>query len=92
MKIFSSGVRQGSMLDPFLLNIVLSDLFLCTDYINFSSYVDVNTTYCGDNSISNVIMILEDSAEKFFQCFFDNQIKGNSNKYQILLSENGETQ
>ena len=92
MKIFSSEVRQGSILDPFLLNIVLSDLFLCIDYIIFSSYIDVNTVYCGDDSISNVILILEDSAEKFFQCFFDNQIKGNSNKYHILLSENGETQ
>ena len=56
------GVPQGSILTPILFKIFLSYLFLVIDDIDFVSYPDDNTIYCGGDTIDDVILSLQDSA------------------------------
>ena len=53
---------------------------------DFSSYADDNTTYDSGNSIDEVISSLQESAEKLFQWFSDNQMKGNTDKCHLIVS------
>ena len=80
------GVPQGSILGPILFNIFLSDLFLVISDTDFSSYADDNTLYDSGNSIDEVISSLQESAEKLFQWFSHNQMKGNTDKCHLIVS------
>ena len=50
------------------------------------SYADDNTVYDSGNSIDEVISSLQQSAEKLFQWFSHNQIKGNTDKCRLIVS------
>ena len=80
------GVPQGSVLGPILFNIFLSDLFLVISNTDFCSYADDNTIYDSGNSIDDVISSLQESAEKLFQWFSHNQMKGNTDKCHLNVS------
>ena len=80
------GVPQGSILGPILFNIFLNDLFLVVKGTDFASYADDNTIYDIGESINDVIASLQDSSEKLFQCFSDNQLKGNTGKCYLIAS------
>ena len=54
-----------------------------TDY---SSYADDNTIYDSGNSIDEVISSLQESAEKLFQWFSHDQMKGNTDKCHLIVS------
>ena len=66
--------------------IFLSDLFLVINNSDFSSYVEDNTIYDSGNSIDDVISSLQESAEKLFQWFSHNQMKGNTDKCHLIVS------
>ena len=80
------GVPQGSILGPILFNIFLSDLYFMISDTDFSSYADDNTIYDSGNSIGEVISSLQESAEKLFQWFSHNQMKGNTDKCHLIVS------
>ena len=66
-----SGVPQGFILGPLLLNIFLCDLFLIMESIDIASYADDNTPYTTGNSMEDVIKKLENAAKTLFQWFSD---------------------
>ena len=85
------GVPQGSILGPILLNIFLSDLFFVLKDTDFASYADDNTIYDIGDSINDVIASLQDSSEKLFKWFSDNQLKGNTDKCHLIVSSDDST-
>ena len=82
------GVPQGSILGPILFNIFLSDWFLAVQNVDFASYADDNTIYDASDNIDEVIFSLQESSEKLFKWFADNQIKFNENKCHLIVSTN----
>ena len=57
------GVPQGFKLEPLLFNMLLCDLFLIMENIDFASYADDNMAYATGNSNEEVILKLEDSSK-----------------------------
>ena len=74
------------ILGSVLFNIFSSDLLLVISDTDFSSYADDNTIYDPGKSIDEVISSLQESAEKFFQWFSHNQLKGNTDKCHLIFS------
>ena len=81
------GVPQGSILGPFVFNIFLSDLFLIVDDIDIANYADDSTIYKEHENIDDLITSLQNAAAKFFKWFSDNQMRGNTDKCQLLVSK-----
>ena len=71
---------------PLLFNIFLSDLFLIVKDVNIASYADDNTLYDSCDTIEEVISSLQSSFKKLFQWLSDNQMKGNTEKYHLIMS------
>ena len=46
----------------------------------------INTIFDSDNSIDDVISSVQESAEKLFQWFSHNQMKGNTDKCHLIVS------
>ena len=78
------GVPQGSILGPILFNI--SDLFLVVKDVNFASYADDNTIYQLGKTVGDAINGLQVSVEKLFKWFSDNQMKGKTDKCDLIMS------
>ena len=80
------GVPKGSVLDPLLFNIDLTDLFYEGEDSNISNYADDTTPYaCGEN-IRVAISELRSLAFGLFKWFEKNHMKANPGKSHILLS------
>ena len=86
------GVPQGSILGSILFNIFLSNLFLALKDTDFASYADDDTIYDIGDSVNDVIASLQDSSEKLFQWFSNNQLKGNTNKCHLIVSPDDPTE
>ena len=55
-----SGVSQGSILVPFLVNIFLNDPFLFTANSNLRNYADVNNLYATGQKLGEIKQILQE--------------------------------
>ena len=76
----------------YIIQYLLSDLFLVMKETEFTSCADDNTLYDADNTIEDVISSFQESSEKLFKWFSNNQMQGNSGKYHVILSTNGPAQ
>ena len=70
-----------------LFNIFLSDLCLIFDDADIANYADNSTIYKEHENIDDLITSVEDVAAKLFKQYFDNQMKGNTDKCHSLLSK-----
>ena len=48
----------------------------------------INTPYTTENDMEDVIFKLQNSSKILFQCFMDNQIKGNADKSHFICNTN----
>ena len=82
------GVLQGSILGPLLFNIFLVDLFFILNKIDFTNYLDDNTSYTSSNDVNGLIKSLEEASKELFKWFEDNLMKSNPDKCHLLVSTN----
>ena len=73
---------------PTLFDIFWRYLFLVVKDINFASYADDNTSYQSGRNVDDVINDLQLPLEKLFHWFSDNQMKGNTDKFHLIMSTN----
>lgn len=55
------------------------------DDIDLASYADDNTIYCNYDCVDDAS--LTEYAKKFFEWFFDNKMKKNTDKSHLILSK-----
>ena len=64
-----SGIPHGSIKGPILFNIYICDLFLDILEIDIANYADDTIHYALDSKLENTVKLLEENADKFFDCF-----------------------
>ena len=82
----TSGIPQGSILEPLLFNIFLCDLFLEDENNYFANYADDTTPYFAGNTTADVLENIPCLTKKWFSCFANNQMIANDDKSHLILS------
>ena len=83
-QLIVSGVPQGSILGPILLNLFINDLFYFIQKANVHNYADDNTLSSFSNSIPNLIKILEHETSISITWLTNNSMIANPLKNFIL--------
>ena len=76
------------MVDPFLFNIYICDIFFDIIDCDIASYGDDNAPCNFDFNLENVLSNLEKCLGKLLNWFRENQMKANADKYHPLVSSN----
>ena len=80
------GVPPVSILGPLLFNILLCDLFLFINDIDFASYADYNTPYTVDKNPEKMIKVLEDTSVDLLTWVKKNGMQTNVDKCHLLVN------
>ena len=64
----------------------ICDLFFIVVDCDIANYADDNTTYLSGKNVEEVLNGLENMSSNLFQWFTENELKGNSSKYNLLTS------
>ena len=81
-----SRVPQGSILEPLFINIDIRNLFFITKDCDIANYEDHNTPYLSGKKVEEVLNGLKNVSSNLFQCFNENELKGNASKFNLLIS------
>ena len=59
--------------------------------IDIANYADGTTPYALDLKLENIVELLEENADKLFEWFSNNYLKGNPDKCHLLVNTTGKT-
>ena len=82
-----SGIPQGSILGPMLINIFINDIFYFMDGVNITNYADDNTPYTSHTDVTVALKILEPNRNNIFKWFTENCLKANTDKSHLVVSK-----
>ena len=80
-----SGVPQGSVLGPILLNFYISDLLLFIKEAEVYNYADDNSLVSCSRSMSDLLKVLEGEANVALKWLKENEMIANPGKFQAIL-------
>ena len=83
-----SGVPQGSIVGPTLVNCFFNDLFYFIDKASVHNFADDNSLSVFESNIKNLKLILEPESKTAISCFQSNKMIVNPGKFQgIIIDE-----
>ena len=74
---------------PLLFDIYICDLFFDILEIDTANYADDTLHYALDSKLENIVKLLEENADKFFDYFSNNYLKANREKCHLLVNTTG---
>ena len=80
------GVPQFSVLGPLLFTTDISDLFFVIEDCDIANYADDSTPYLSEKNAEKVLKSLENVSSNLFQWFPENELKGNTSKFHLLIT------
>ena len=81
-----SGVPQGSILGPLLINICICDLFFGIWDLDIAGHADDNTPYTFSSELEVTLKKLRIYTIKIFEWFYKSGFKSNGKKYNFTTS------
>ena len=80
-----SGVPQGSIVGPILFNCFFNDFFYFTEKASVHNFTDDNTLSMFEETIQNLIALLETESNTDIEWFQNNKMMVNPGKFQVII-------
>ena len=81
-----TGVPQGSVLGPLLVNIYLNDILYLVEYINVCNFADDAAPNSSSYNVNEALTYVEHDSLILLEWFHDNLMTLNADKFHLLCS------